>query len=168
MGGVSSFTLVVQIPGINCGGRLDCVVVILALILLNIGPLVKALLSMPPSSGICVAAAILLVTWEVRFLGMVRGLEIRMLNRPPVMAREAKAVCGINWPKTTVAPINGAPNSQKRAQHIVEKAQIFFFSLLTNSTVQVVKMAKVQDMAIFDIMAVNINKATRPSKSTRN
>lgn len=121
---------------------------------------------MPPSADICVAAAILLVTWEQCFLGIVRGLEIRVDNIPPIMAREAKAVCGISWPKTTVAPINGAPNSQKRAQQMVEKARIFFFSLPTNSTVQVVNMASVQDMAALDTMADIINNATRLSIST--
>lgn len=121
---------------------------------------------MPHSAFICVDAVMLLVNWEVDFLGMVRGLEIRVLRIPPTMAREANDVCGINWPKTTVAPIKGAPNSQKRAQQMVEKARIFFFSLLTNSTVQVVSMPKVQEMAILEIIAVNINKATRASKAT--
>lgn len=117
---------------------------------------------MPPSAGegICVAVAILLATFEVFFLGMVRGLEMRELIRPPTIAKEAKAVCGTSWPKTMVAPINGAPNSQKRAQQMVEKAHIFLLSLLTNSTVQVVTMDRVQEMAIFEIMADNISKAT--------
>lgn len=49
---------------------------------------------------------------------------------------------------------------------MVEKAQIFFFSLLTSSTVQVVRMASVQDIAILEIMAVSISKATRALKGT--
>lgn len=161
----SSLLLIVQMPGINCGGRLDWEFEFsFALILLKMGPLVKALLSMPPSTdGNCVAVAMLFVVWEDDLLaGIVRGLEIRALSSPPTMAREANAVWGTNWPKTTVAPTNGAPSSQKRAQHMVEKAQIFFFSLLTNSTVQVVKMDRVHDMAILEIIADSISSATRP------
>lgn len=60
------------------------------------GPLEKALLSMPPSLLSCVAVAMLLRPCEARFLGIVRGLEIRELSRPPVMAREANAVWGTN------------------------------------------------------------------------
>lgn len=131
------------------------------------GPLEKALLSTPPSGcDSCVAVAILFIACDALFLGIVGGLEINELKIPPAMAKEAKAVWGTNCPNTTVAPINGAPSNQKRAQQIVEKAQIFFFSLLTNSTVQVVRMAKVHDIAVLEHMAVNISNATRPLKGT--
>lgn len=98
--------------------------------------------------------------------GIVRGLVMRVVKIPPTMAKEAKAVCGTKVPKTTVAPINGAPSRHRRAQQMVEKEHIFRFSALTNSTVQVVKMANVLDMAILDIMAVTISRATRPLTST--
>lgn len=67
-----------------------------------------------------------------------------------------------------VAPTNGAVNSQMRAHTMVEKAQIFFFSSLTNSVVHVVNMANVDDMAIFDIIAEHMSNATRESPLTEN
>lgn len=104
--------------------------------------------------------------FEFFVFGIVRGLLINVVRTPPSMASDANAVCGINWPNTMVAPTNGAVNSQIRAQTIVENAQIFFFSPDTNSVVQVVNMANVDDIAIFDIIAVHINKATRASPLT--
>lgn len=100
-------------------------------------------------------------TFVAAFLGTVRGLEIKVVKTPPTIDNEAKAVCGTKVPKTTVAPIKGAPRRHKRAQQIVENEHILRFSTETNSMVQVVKMAKVLEIAIFEIMAVNINKATR-------
>lgn len=84
-----------------------------------------------------------------------------MVSIPPKMASEANAVCGISWPKTMLAPTKGAVNSHMRAQTIVENAQIFFFSLDTNSVVHVVSMASVDEMAIFEIIAEHMSKATR-------
>lgn len=82
------------------------------------------------------------------------------------MASDAYTVCGINWPKTMVTPVNGAVNSQMRAHVIVEKAQIFFFSPVTSSVVHVANMANVDDIATFDTIAVHINSATRASPLT--
>lgn len=82
------------------------------------------------------------------------------------MASDANAVCGINWPNTMVAPTNGAVNSHRRAQTMVENAQIFFFSLDTSSVVHVVSMASVDEMAIFETIAEHISNATRESPLT--
>lgn len=87
---------------------------------------------------------------------------------PPNIDSDAKAVCGINWPNTTVAPINGAVNNHILAQTIVEKPQIFFFSAQTSSVVQVVNIARVDEIAVFDTMAVHMNSATRASPCTEN
>lgn len=97
---------------------------------------------------------------------IVCGLLINVLKMPPIMDRVENDVCGINWPNTIVAPINGAQSNQIRAYTIVEKPQIFFFSTETNSVVQVVSMANVDDIAVFEIMALHIKKATRRLKST--
>lgn len=65
-----------------------------------------------------------------------------------------------------VAPTYGAVNSHIRAQTIVENPQIFFFSALTNSTVHVVNIASVDDVAVFSTIAENISSATRASPFT--
>lgn len=82
------------------------------------------------------------------------------------MDNVASIVCGYNWAKTIVAPENGAKSNQVRANVIVEKPQIFFFSALTNSAVHVVRTANVQEMADFDIIDESISKATRRFIST--
>lgn len=98
--------------------------------------------------------------------GIVRALVISIVSRPPMIDSVANAVCGTSCPKMMVAPTNGAVSSQMRAHTIVEKAQIFFFSSHTSSVVQVVSMASVDEMAIFETMALHISRATRKSKST--
>lgn len=165
MGGPSSVILVVQMPGISCGGRFDCGVFSFKIVLFEwmvfeVG--LYPLLSMPS----------MMVNCEVMFwvpcaageegleMGWVLGLLIREVHRPPRMARDAKAVWGMSWPKTTVDPIKGAPSSQKRAQQIVEKEVIFFLSSETSSTVQVVSILSVVEMAIFETMAEHISRAT--------
>lgn len=98
--------------------------------------------------------------------GIVRALVISIVSRPPMIDSVANAVCGTSCPKMIVAPTNGAVSSQMRAHTIVEKAQIFFFSSHTSSVVQVVSMASVDEMAIFETMALHISRATRRSKLT--
>lgn len=97
---------------------------------------------------------------------MVRGLLISVLNSPPIIDSVESAVCGINLPKTIVAPMNGAQSSHVRAYTIVEKPQIRFFSAHTSSVVHVVKMANVDDIATFDTIDASISKATRRFVST--
>lgn len=79
------------------------------------------------------------------------------------MLNVAIAVCGTQLPKTTVAPTNGAVNSQILAHTTVENAQIFFFSSHTNSVVHVVSIANVDDIATLDTMDIAIRTATRAS-----
>lgn len=98
---------------------------------------------------------------------IVRSLLIAIVNRPPRIAKDPIAVCGISRPNTIVAPTKGAVSSQILAQTIVDKAQTFFFSSLTNSVVQVVRIASVDEMAIFDTMALHMRSATRPSPWTK-
>ena len=129
---------------------------------LSVGPVEKPLLSMPST---CVAVARLLP--PSAFLLIVRGLVMREVKTPPIIARDANAVCGTIMPKITVASINGAPNSQKRAQHIAENAVILRLSSLTSSTVQVVSMDSVVEMATFEIMAESMSSATRASNGTK-
>lgn len=74
---------------------------------------------------------------------------------------DARIVWGYSWPKTIVAPVNGAQSNHIRAYTIVEKPQIFFFSPQTNSVVHVVRMAKVHEIAAFDIIDDNMSRATR-------
>lgn len=78
----------------------------------------------------------------------------------------AIAVCGTHRPNTTVAPTNGAVSNQILAHTTVEKAHIFFFSLHTNSVVQVVSIANVDDMATLDTMEIAIRIATLLSPVT--
>lgn len=98
--------------------------------------------------------------------GIVRSLLKHIVNRPPMMESVANAVCGTNCPKTMVAPTNGAVSSQMRAQTIVEKAHIFFFSADTSSVVQVVRIANVDEMATLETIALHISRATRASVFT--
>lgn len=86
-----------------------------------------------------------------------------IVKKPPIMLSAAIAVCGTQFPKTTVAPTNGAVNSQILAQTTVENAQIFFFSLHTSSVLHVVSIAKVDDMATLDTIDIAIRTATRAS-----
>lgn len=65
-----------------------------------------------------------------------------------------------------MAPTNGAVSSHIRAQTIVDKAQILFFSGHTSSVVQVVSVASVEDMAVFEIIAEHMRSATRASPLT--
>lgn len=97
----------------------------------------------------------------VFFFGIVLGLEIIIVIIPPRIERDAKADCGTRSPKTIVAPTNGAVSSQILAQTIVDNAQIFFFSSDTNSTVHVVSIESVEDIAALEIIADNMSKATR-------
>lgn len=97
---------------------------------------------------------------------IVCGLLINVLKMPPIMERVENDVCGINWPNVIVAPMNGPQSNQTRAYTIVEKPHIFFFSAGTNSVVQVVSMANVDDIAVFETIALHIKRATRRLKST--
>lgn len=101
-----------------------------------------------------------------RVFGIVRSLLIAIVRSPPRIASDPIAVCGINRPKMIVAPTNGAVSNQIRAQTIVERAQIFFFSGHTSSVVQVVSIARVEEMAIFEIIAEHMRRATWASPST--
>lgn len=156
----------VHIPGISCGGRFEFGAVIFVK-LVKIGfvcPLVYNFASLASASAaaICVAVAILYCVVSVGLcFAIVRGLEMNVVMIPPVMANEQNAVCGTRSPKIDVAPINGAPSNQNLAQQIVEKAQIFFFSSVTNSTVDVVSIESVVDMAVLEIMAESISSTTR-------
>jgi hypothetical protein len=113
--------------------------------------------------------------------GIVRGLSIYVVNRPPTQdivavkniqknhktaSRKMQIVihmivCGINFPNTTVAPMNGAVNSQIRAQTIVEYPHNLFFSGVTSSVVQVVSIESVQEMPIFTAIAADMRRITR-------
>lgn len=62
--------------------------------------------------------------------------------------------------------MNGAANRNTRAYTMVENAQIFRFCGETNSTVQVVSIAKVDDIAAFSIIEDSIKRATRASNVT--
>lgn len=99
-------------------------------------------------------------------MGWVRGLLMSDIQMPPMIARAVYEVCGISCPMTTVEPMKGAPNSQKRAQQIVENDVIFRFSGLTSSTVLVVSMESDVDIAILETIAVHINIATFASSDT--
>lgn len=117
--------------------------------------------------------------------GIVLGLLIAIVSRPPIQLITAIAVCGTLFklkliyflkdsfvfllyhvPKTTVAPTNGAVSNQILAQTIVENAQIFFFSSRTNSVVHVVNIAKVDDIATLDTIEIAIKIATLASPLT--
>lgn len=87
-------------------------------------------------------------------LGSVLGLLISIVMKPPITDITPKAVWGTNCPKIDVAPIKGAHSSQILAHTIVEKAHMRFLSADTNSVVQVVRMARVLEMAIFVPIAV--------------
>lgn len=81
--------------------------------------------------------------------------------KPPKIDNDANRVCGINRPKTIVAPMYGAVSNHILAQTVVENEQIFRFSNGTNSIVHDASMAKVEDMAALDIIAISISKALR-------
>lgn len=98
--------------------------------------------------------------------GIVRSPLIAIVSKPPRIASDPIAVCGINWPNMMVAPTNGAVSNQIRAQTIVERAQTFFFSGHTSSVVHVVSMASVEEMAVFETMAEHMRRATRASPLT--
>lgn len=98
---------------------------------------------------------------------MVLGLLSAIVRKPPIIDKEAIAVWGTHLPKTTVAPTNGAVNSQIRAHTIVENAQIFFFSSHTNSVVHVVNIASVDDIATLDTIDIAIRIATFASPVTK-
>lgn len=77
-----------------------------------------------------------------------------IVMKPPMMDIVDKAVWGMNCPKMFVAPMKGAHSSHILAQTIVEKAIILFFSAQTSSVVQVVRIDKVHEIAIFVPIAV--------------